>query len=185
MTNYKHLDIDVVNELKAVNELSDLENIVDELVSFKMSLLYTPHADNELQDVRSEIVDGMEKVVTWITERLETGFYDYDMCEELREIRYELRTCITELKYMLKYSIVLHYQIYEFGKRWEDIPSKKMTVQAFSEKDCRSLGFKRMKELAELEETEIRFTVNNSSQGHYIGHEFVFAELKRRKEQQQ
>ncbi|UGO46090.1 hypothetical protein PQE74_gp007 [Bacillus phage vB_BanS_Chewbecca] len=185
MTNYKHLDIDVVNELKAVNEVADLENIVDELAGFKMSLLSVPCADNELQDVRAEIIDGMEKVVKWINDRLETGFYDYDTCEELREYRYYMKKCIIELQYMVKHSIKVHFQIHEWGKRWEDIPVKTMTVQALNEDDCKGIAYMKMKELSLYEEKEIRFTYNDSSQGKYIGHQYTFAESKRRKEQQQ
>ncbi|UGO50860.1 hypothetical protein PQE70_gp007 [Bacillus phage vB_BanS_Nate] len=181
----KHLDIDVVNELKAVNEVADLENIVDELAGHKMSLLSVVCSDDELQDVRAEIIDGMEKVVQWINERLESGFWSYDVCEELREFRYYMRTCITELTYMLKYSIKVNFQIGEWGKRWEDTPVKIMTVQGLSEDDCKGVAYMKMKELSNLEEKEIRFTYNNSSQGHYVGHHHAFNESKRRKEQQQ
>lgn len=181
----KHLEIDVQNELKAVNEFADLENIVDELASHKMSLLSVPHADNELQDVRSEIISGMELVVQWINERLETGFWSYEMCEELRDMKAYVRRCLIELTYMVEYSITVNYQVYEFGKRWEDTPTKVMTVQGLSEQDCRGLAYHKMKDLSDYEETEIRYTVNNSSQGNYVGHEHAFRQSLKRKEQQQ
>ncbi|MDS7057219.1 hypothetical protein NXG04_07955 [Klebsiella pneumoniae] len=174
MTNYKHLDIDVVNELKAVNELSDLENIVDELASHKMSLLSVPHADNEMQEVREEIIHAMETVVRWINDRLESGFWGYDMVRELKEQKWYLMECLQELKYMLKHSITVNFQLYEDGKRWEDTPTKIMTIQALNEQDCRSIAYKKIKELSDLEETEIRYTINYSTQGHYVGSDYTF-----------
>ncbi|AGI11797.1 hypothetical protein X915_gp007 [Bacillus phage vB_BanS-Tsamsa] len=179
MTNYKHLDIDVVNELKAVNELSDLENIIDELASHKMSLLSVPHADNELQDVRAEIIDGMEKVVKWINDRLESGYWGYDMARELKEQKWYLMECLQELKYMLEHSITVNFQLYEDGKRWEDTPVKTMTVQGLSENDCRGIAYIKMKELSNLEEREVRFTFNYSTQGHYVGHHHTFKNWKK------
>uniref|UniRef100_A0AB39C7N2 Uncharacterized protein n=1 Tax=Bacillus phage KoopaTroopa TaxID=3234046 RepID=A0AB39C7N2_9CAUD len=182
---YKHLDINVKEELEKVNNLDDFENVIDELASMKMSLLSVVCDDNELQDVRAELVHAMEYTVKWINERLESGYWCYDTCQELREQKYYLMQCLSELKYMTKYSIKVNFQIHEFGKRWEDTPVKTMTVTALNEVDCRGLAGYKMKELSNLEEKEIRYTINHSSQGHYVGHNWTFKESLRRKEQQQ
>lgn len=173
MTNIKAVDF-----LSQVRTVDEFESFVSLLASSKGSITcqLKCFTSVELIENVNELVEEMEYTVNWINDRLESGAYsgNYDVLDSLRENKSYLNKSIFQLKNNISYSITIQIQRYTDGLEWKDTPIVHKEICGIDREECESLAYKTVKALSNMEENEFRYTINNGSNGHYVGSEHKF-----------
>lgn len=171
MTNIKAVDY-----LSQVRTVEEFEKFVSLLASTKgaiTSQLKGFVTDTLTSDVY-QLISEMEYTVQWINDRFESGSYDgnYDVLESLRENKSYLNKSIFQLRNNIQYSITIQIQQYTEGLEWKDTPVTEKEIYGIDHEECENLAYQMVKVISNINENEIRYTINNCSNGRYVGSDY-------------
>ncbi|UUV47146.1 hypothetical protein [Bacillus phage vB_BanS-Thrax5] len=171
MTNIKAVDF-----LSQVRTVEEFESFVSLLASTKgaiTSQLKGFVTDTLTSDVY-QLISEMEYTVQWINDRFESGAYDgnYDVLESLRENKSYLNKSIFQLKNDMQYSITIQIQRYTEGLEWKDTPVTEKEIYGIDYDECKQVAHHLAKAISNIEENEIRYTIDNGSNGRYVGSDY-------------
>jgi len=173
MTNIKAVDY-----LSQVRTVEEFEKFVSLLASTKGAITSQLKGFTSVQLVEdvNGLIDEMEYTVKWINERFESGAYsgNYDVLESLRENKSYLNKSIFQLKNNIQYSITIQIQQYTEGLEWKDTPIEHREVLGVDREECENIAYQMVKVISNINENEIRYTINNGSNGHYVGSDYKF-----------
>ncbi|UGO50601.1 hypothetical protein PQE68_gp010 [Bacillus phage vB_BanS_Sophrita] len=170
--------IKAVDFLSQVRTVEEFETFVSLLASTKGAITsqLQGFANDTLTSDIEELISEMEYTVQWINDRLESGAYDgnYDVLDSLRGHKSYLNKSIFQLQNNIEYSITIQIQQYTEGLEWKDTPVEERKIYGVDREECESNAYQLVKIISKINENEIRYTINNSSNGRYVGSDYKF-----------